>query len=407
MMRTVAKYMIIAGFQVILLSCNSTNETYQMGTYGYDKAFFDKQNIEFLELKSTDGMSRVLVVPAYQGRVMTSSAGGGEGMSYGWINHSFIESGKVDPQFNVYGGEERFWLGPEGGPYSIYFEPWAAQVYENWKVPPVIDTDPFQIEQHDDRMVKFSKEAVLRNASGTQFRIGIRRTVSLLGKEEAASLFQIDHPGQVKLVAYQTENELINMGDEQWTRENGLLSIWLLSMFNPSPGTTVFIPYNQDAEGVVVNDDYFGKVPADRLIVDSSMVYFRIDGKYRSKIGIPPGRAKPLCGSFDPQNSVLTLLWCSLPDEPQRYVNSSWGEQDDPYSGDVINSYNDGPVEDGTIMGPFYEIETSSPAAALKPHASITHTQRIAHIEGEKEELDRIVRTLFGIKLREIENKFK
>jgi len=406
-MRTVAKYMIIAGFQVILLSCNSTNETYQMGTYGYDKAFFDKQNIEFLELKSTDGMSRVLVVPAYQGRVMTSSAGGGEGMSYGWINHSFIESGKVDPQFNVYGGEERFWLGPEGGPYSIYFEPWAAQVYENWKVPPVIDTDPFQIEQHDDRMVKFSKEAVLRNASGTQFRIGIRRTVSLLGKEEAASLFQIDHPGQVKLVAYQTENELINMGDEQWTRENGLLSIWLLSMFNPSPGTTVFIPYNQDAEGVVVNDDYFGKVPADRLIVDSSMVYFRIDGKYRSKIGIPPGRAKPLCGSFDPQNSVLTLLWCSLPDEPQRYVNSSWGEQDDPYSGDVINSYNDGPVEDGTIMGPFYEIETSSPAAALKPHASITHTQRIAHIEGEKEELDRIVRTLFGIKLREIENKFK
>jgi len=406
-MRTVTKYLIITGFQLILVSCNSNNQTHQMGTYGFDSAFFEKHNIGFLELKSNDGMSRVLVVPAFQGRVMTSSAGGADGLSYGWINHSFIESGRVDPQFNVYGGEERFWLGPEGGPYSIYFEPGAAQVYENWRVPPVIDTDPFQIEQHDDRRVKFSKEAVLRNASGTKFRIGIRRTVSLLGKEEAASLFQIDHPGQVKLVAYQTENVLINMGDEPWTRENGLLSIWLLSMFNPSPGTIVFIPYNQDAEGVVVNDEYFGKVPADRLIADSSMVYFRIDGKYRSKIGIPPGRAKPLCGSFDPENSVLTLLWCSLPDEPQGYVNSSWGEQDDPYSGDVINSYNDGPVEDGTIMGPFYEIETSSPAAALKPRASITHTQRIAHIEGEKEELDRIVRALFGIELREIENKFK
>lgn len=406
-MRTVTKYLIIAGFQLILVSCNSTNQTHQMGTYGYDSTFFEKHNIGFLELKSNDGMSRVLVVPAYQGRVMTSSAGGADGLSYGWINHSFIASGKVDPQFNVYGGEERFWLGPEGGPYSIYFEPGAAQVYENWKVPPVIDTDPFQVEQQDDGMVKFSKEAVLKNASGTRFRIGIRRTVSLLGKEEAASLFQIDDPGQVKMVAYQTENVLINLGDEPWTSENGLLSIWLLSMFNPSPGTTVFIPYHQDAEGVVVNDDYFGKVPADRLIVDSSMVFFRIDGKYRSKIGIPPGRAKPLCGSFDPENSVLTLLWCSLPDEPQHYVNSTWGEQDDPYSGDVINSYNDGPVEDGTVMGPFYEIETSSPAAALEPHATITHTQRIAHIEGGREELDRIVRSLFGIELQEIENKFK
>ena len=74
-------------------------------------------------------------MPAYQGRVMTSTAGGDDGMSFGWINHSFIESGKQDPQINVYGGEERFWLGPEGGPYSIYFKAGAEQVFENWMVP--------------------------------------------------------------------------------------------------------------------------------------------------------------------------------------------------------------------------------------------------------------------------------
>lgn len=61
-------------------------------------------------------------------------------------------------------------------------------------------------------------------------------------------------------------------------------------MFNPSPETTVFIPYSPNAEGVVVNDDYFGKVPAERLIVDERTIYFQCDGKYRSKIGIPPGR---------------------------------------------------------------------------------------------------------------------
>ena len=51
------------------------------------------------------------------------------------------------------------------------------------------------------------------------------------------------------------------------------------------------------------------------------------------------------------------------------YVNGQWGPQEDPFAGDVINSYNDGPVEDGSIMGPFYEIETSSPGGlAPVPH---------------------------------------
>jgi len=405
-MRPYSKQALIIALLIIMISCNSTNQTHQMGTYGYDSGFFEKHDIEFLELKSSDGLSRLLVVPAWQGRVMTTSAGGAEGKSYGWINHAFIESGKKDPQFNVYGGEERFWLGPEGGPYSIYFKPGGAQVYENWKVPAVIDTEDYQFVSGDDRGVTFRKEAVLENASGTEFRLGIERAVSLLSAEEVSSLFHIQVPDELKVVAYQTENTITNRGEHAWTKEKGLLSIWLLSMFNPSPGTTVFIPFRQDAEGMVVNDEYFGKVPADRLIVDGGMVYFKIDGKYRSKIGIPPERSTELCGSFDSENNVLTLLWCSLPDEPRVYVNSQWGEQDDPYRGDVINSYNDGPVEDGSIMGPFYEIETSSPAAALGPEESMKHTQRIIHLEGNREALDQIVRTLFGIALSEIENKF-
>ena len=127
----------------------------------------------------------------------------------------------------------------------------------------------------------------------------------------------------------------------------------------------MFIPYNREVGGVIVNDDYFGKVPSDRLIVDSNTVYFKIDGKYRSKIGLPPKEQSHYVGVMTLGAKVLTLLWCSLPDDPKPYVNSKWGDQDDSYSGDAINSYNDGPVDDGSIMGPFYEIETSSPAAEL------------------------------------------
>ncbi len=377
-----------------------------MGSYGYDKAFLEKNNVEFIELKGEGDQARLLIVPAYQGRVMTSTAGGEGGRSFGWINYKVIESGEISQQFNVYGGEERFWLGPEGGPYSIYFSPGKEQVYANWRVPPVIDTEEFSVVSADDISARFSKQTELINASGTVFKLAIERTINLLSKAEICEFFNISLPEDAMVVAYQTDNKVTNIGDNAWTKEGGLLSIWLLSMFNPSPETTVFIPYTADAEGVIVNDGYFGEVPSDRLIIDTNTIYFKIDGKYRSKIGVPPERAKELCGSYDSGAGILTLLWCTLPDEPKLYVNSQWGDQDDPYSGDVINSYNDGPVEDGSVMGPFYEIETSSPAAELLPHGMIRHIQKIVHIQGSEERLAVLVSELFGLELKEISGKF-
>lgn len=400
------KYVAIISIFGLIASCGQTKSKYQMGSYGYDKAFLERNDIELIELKSDDNLARVIIVPSYQGRVMTSTAGGETGKSFGWINYKFIESKEHSPQFNVYGGEERFWIGPEGGPYSIYFKRGTEQVYENWIVPPVIDTEEYDIESINEKSAKFTKQTKLVNASGTEFQVAIERTVTLLSKADVEGTFNIAIPEGLQIVAYQTDNVLTNTGDEAWTKDRGLLSIWLLSMFNPSPETTVFIPYNMDAKGVVVNDEYFGRVPSERLIVDSNAIYFKIDGKYRSKIGIPPQRAKELCGSYDSGAKVLTLLWCTLPDEPKVYVNSRWGNQDDPYLGDVINSYNDGPVEDGSIMGPFYEIETSSPAAELLPSGSIRHIQKIIHLQGEEDDLAGLVSSLFGLDYKDISAKF-
>ncbi|MDX9774080.1 MAG: hypothetical protein RBT02_11775 [Bacteroidales bacterium] len=379
----------------------------EKGTYGYDVSFFAERGIKTIELKDEDSQSGVLIIPAYQGRVMTSTSSGNGGISYGWINYDLISSGKVDRQFNPVGGEERFWLGPEGGPFSIYFSPGVEQVYENWLVPPVIDTESFEIFSIDKKSVKFSKNALVKNAYGTEFKLGIQRTITLLSRAEVSALLNVDIPDEVRLVGYQSENIITNLGEAAWTKEGGLLSIWMLGMFNPSPETTVFIPFKPQGEGQIVNDEYFGKVPSDRLIVDNNTVFFKIDGKLRSKIGIPPERATELCGSYDSGQKILTLLWCTVPAEPEVYVNSQWGQQDDPYKGDVINSYNDGPVEDGSIMGPFYEIETSSPAAALPPSGALKHVQRVMHIEGDEASLAGLVNSLFGLDLKEIACKFQ
>ena len=378
-----------------------------MGTYGYDLAYLSGKGIKVEELKSPEGKSKLMVVPAWQGRVMTSTTDGDEGASYGWINYRFIDSGEVSPQFNPFGGEERFWIGPEGGPFSWYFGEGQEQVYANWKVPAAIDTDTYETESVSDRKIVFVKDFRARNASGNDFSIGVRRTVALLGKEEIRKLLGVNIPEALKSIGYTTENTLTNKGESAWTKETGMPSVWLLGTFNPTPTTTVFIPYNKDFGGRIVNDEYFGKVPSDRLLVEDGMIYFKIDGEYRAKIGLPSGSAKDICGSYDSEAGVLNILKYTVPDGEADYVNGQWGPQDDPFSGDVINSYNDGPTETGVVMGPFYEIETSSPGAALGKGESLTHVQSTIHIQGPKDLLSPIARELFGVDLDKISSVFK
>src|SRR5690606_21782163 len=196
-----------------------------------------------------------------------------------------------------------------------------------------------------------------------------------------------------------------NNGTNEWLRETGQLSIWMLGMFIPSPSVVVVIPFNQGDEKVMgppVNDNYFGKIASDRLKVEGDHIFFRCDGKSRGKLGLPPLRAKGIMGSYDSANNILTLLICKQPQGITDYVNSAWQLQEDPYSGDALNSYNDGPLEDGSQMGPFYELETSSPAAALKPNETAIYNQTTIHFEGTEEELNAICQQVFGISLEEV-----
>lgn len=378
------------------------------GTYGYDQAFLANHKIKAIELKQENSL--VMIVPDLQGRVMTSSANGSEGLSFGWINYKFIEAGRPSSQFNPYGGEERLWLGPEGGPFSIYFKKGNEQTFTNWVVPKEIDTEPFTITKQNNNSVSFAKDFKLTNYFGTELNIGIERNIKVLNKSEVDNALSMSIDTSLKCVAYESENTLTNKGKNNWDEQKGLLSIWLLSMMNPSTEGVVFIPFVQGSEkqlGIIVHDDYFGKVTADRLLVKDGILFFKTDGKLRSKIGIPPQRALPFCGSYDPKNNILTLLWYSLPDKPSKYVNSKWGDQANPLSGDVVNSYNDGPVADGSIMGPFYEIESSSPAAMLSAGNSLTHRQRIFHIIGDEEKLNQITEKLFHLSISDIKTAFR
>lgn len=380
--------------------------SYEKGTFGYDLEFMNTHKKTII-LSDSSETARVMIVPGWQARVMTSTASGNKGFSYGWINYKLIESATPAEHINAFGGEERFWLGPEGGPFSLYFAPGKDQEFANWYVPALLDTVAFEVIGSSHNQAVFAKKASLTNYSGNRFDFEILRKIRLLTQSETASNLGIDLPANILSVGYETENVVSNVGAEPWTRKTGALSIWMLSMLNPSPGVTVFLPYkNSDTKEAIVNDDYFGKVPTDRLVVQDGIIWFKADGKYRSKIGLSPERATELCGSYDANNKALTILWCQLPESKSLYVNSKWGKQDDPFKGDVINSYNDGPVEDGTQMGPFYEIESSSPACFLNPGEGLVHTQRMYHFEGDEKELEKITQKVFGISINQIKSIF-
>jgi hypothetical protein len=250
----------------------------------------------------------------------------------------------------------------------------------------------------------------ISNYSGTEFTVGIWRKVRLLDKGEVSRFLDLEELEGIQTVGFESENHLINRGDSSWTKEEGLLSIWILGMYNPGNNVVIFIPYYQGGAGSlgeVVNDSYFGEVPADRLRVHGGMVYFKGDGKFRSKIGLNWMRAKEILGSYDPDRNLLTIIKYNKPEEKSDYVKSMWEIMEDPYNGDVVNSYNDGPPEPGAKpMGPFYELETSSPVRPLKPGEDIIHIHQTFHIKGSEIQLNSITEKLFNVKLQQIKDAF-
>lgn len=390
---------------IILSFCKSATPT-----FGDDLAFLKKFTKAFV-LSDESGKKQVAVVPEYQGRVMTSTADGEAGISFGWVNRDLISSGEKQPHINVYGGEDRFWLGPEGGQYSIFFKKGDPFDLDHWQTPSWIDTEPYNVvSQTQDRAV-FSRAFQLTNYSGTQLGLEVMREIRLLSDADVERELGWAIKTSVKSVAFETVNEIKNTGSNPWKKETGLLSIWILGMFNASPETTVAIPFiegDEKALGPIVNDTYFGKIPEERLVVKEGVMFFAADANYRSKIGVSPNRSKPVMGSYDAVNRVLTVVQFTLPVGVTDYVNSMWEIQEEPYGGDAVNSYNDGPPQPGAAqLGRFYELETSSPALALQPGQTGKHIHRTYHFQGSESDLDSIARKTLGISIEEIKSALK
>lgn len=367
------------------------------GTFGFELQLLD-ETIDPVVLVS--GESMVALSGEFQGRVLTSSSRGMTGRSYGWFDREKVSDGSALTNISSVGGEDRLWYGPEAGPFSVCFKPGTAQIAENVSRSADLDTVVFKLLDQTPGSATFGNRISMVNYTGFSFEIDIERTIAIKSKLEIETDLGISIEEGVYSVGFESSTSMANAGKEDWKKETGLLSIWVLGCFPPSPEAMVVIPVRGRMDSATI---YFTEIDERRIKVRDDVVYYRADGDYLNKIGIQPEHTLPVFGSYTPEMDLLTIVKFSFNDE-ELYVNSHWEQWDSPYNGDVINIFNDGATERSPHFGPFYELESSSAARELKRGETLTHAHATYHFEGEQEKLDRIAKSVFGVGIGEIEN---
>ncbi len=313
MLKFKSHYIFVDGLALLCACKSKSNKNYnynqayyfKKGSFGYDLDFLKKKDSIVL-LKSSDGLSEVIISPKYQGKIFTSTADGDEGKSFGWVNYKAF-NGTIDLHMNAYGGEDRLWVGPEGGKFALFFKQGAKMEFANWFTPAPIDHESWTVIGKDDKQVSLNKNMSLTNYLGTRLDIEVNRQIGIMSQMEIEKALGIQLDTTVKTVGIKTNNTLTNASSKAWTKLTGAPCLWDLDMFTPSPQVTIVIPYKADAKGKVATTDYFGQIPANRVNYKNGHLFFKADGKSRGKLGMPAGRSTAIAGSYDATNNVLTI----------------------------------------------------------------------------------------------------
>ena len=358
----------------LLFSCSNTI-THR---YRTDRDLIAK-NAKTIELISDNGLERILISPTYQGRVMSSTLDGLDGQTNGWINRQELQQEQIHG--GKVGGEDRLWFGPLGSQFSLYYQQIEPLSEDNWLIPDEFNNVPYEVISESKNQVHMSKKMKLINFIGTEFDIEVLRDIHLLDKKSIESYLSISLDQEIKYVGFQSNNILINSGSTTWSKSNGLVGLWNLGMFAGSDDTKVFVPVPDSIEIADVYQ-YFEIDNSNRLSITNGQLKFKADGLLRSKFGIPSHLAPRVIVSYAANRNLLTIVqYQKTPDS--LYHNGHVTTQNDPYTGEIVTSYNNGPIDQSIAEErTFYELESLSAMRELKPGDSLRHFHRTIHLQG-------------------------
>lgn len=346
------------------------------------------------------GQGHIVVAPELQGRVMTSGFVA-DGPSLGWINAEAVAQGERDAPFNDYGGQDRLWLGPEGGQFALFFDAAGLQNVNTWRVPQALNQGGFNVVAHNESSVRMQRAVELTNAAGTRISLQVERTVRAIPRLDAGRLLDARLPESLAYVGFVSENRIINTGPAPLTRESGAVSLWSAGQFPAGDQTVVILPFRDNGEGPRLTT-YFSESPgAEHYKIDgeTGVVLFRAHGRQHFKIGLPPDQTTGNLASIDLAAGILTIVQFDPTPQAKEFVNFTWQvPQTQPFEGDVAFVYN-GPSSQGQRV---YGLETCSPAAFLAPGASLAHHHRTLQFAGPLEVLSHISQSVLGVSLERV-----
>ena len=399
----------LAGAGALASSCGLIEESISENAganaweFGLDLAFLERY-ADCVVLG--EGESFVAISPKLQARVMTSTLDGEEGYSMGWINRNLIAANGPESHMNLYGGEDRFWIGPEGTEHSVFFEKDALFVPDNWKIPREISSQPWAVKSQSRYQASFEKEIHLTNARGEKFDMLALREISYISKENAQNILKIEIPESVKMVAFQSANKITNIGSSAWGEKTGYLNLAVLSTFHANKTTYAFVPFNQGDPknlGTIITDLYNESPIGDRLSVAPDFVRMRLDGAKLGEIFMSPRRSRSIMGFYDSDKNLLTIITFVPPSAPKKYIVPYWRRTNDMLGGDALGVFNNGPANHDTFYADkLFKASTYSPALALEPQKSQMHIQRTFHFKGSEYELEKIAQKLLGVGMKEL-----
>jgi hypothetical protein len=332
--------------------------------------------------------ARIVVVPRLGGRVLRAVLP--DGFEAGWVDEAAARRERnPNERFHNVGGLDRLWIGPEGGPFGFFFDPGAPAVGERWRVPAAIDRLRLRVVRSSPGRVALAGRAHLVGRSGARFSLGIGREITAMSESQLSARLGRLPPG-VAAAGVITKNTITNLGARAWRATEGIPQIWILGQFPAGARARVLVPLARAA--APVEDGYFGPPGARRLRRSGRKVVFAADGRRVSKIGIGPRATTGRAGAHDPARSLLTIVRFEVR-RGGRYANFLWSPPAGrPWGGDAFQSYNSGD-------GSFFELESVSPARALRPGSSAVHRHETLFLRGPRAALATLTKRTLGIDL--------
>ena len=270
-------------------------------------------------------------------------------------------------------------------------------------MPEDFDRGPFTVVEKTPSRVKFSRDISVMNYIGTKFKVKADREVGLLPRTEMDKTLGIQLPAGVAYAGSYSDNGMTNAGDAPFKKDTGLINIWVLGQFQPGERTVIIAPFKPGEGQPYHDEEYFGKIPPDRLKMLENAVLLRADARKEGKLGIPQSRTTGRAGSIDFSRNLLVVVTFDVPAEPALWGNSAWVKnQPDPYGGDLFQTYNSDRSQTPDARYAFYELESVSPSRELAPGETVRHRHETYAFQGDFSALKEIARQVLGVDLDEV-----